>query len=118
MTDDKIAKLVVPSYGLRGEFARVELTDDEFEDMHNEYLNEQINLVNTVADREDVFKLDSNTTRMLLDKMIPPFQYWLENKIACKKATENKARTSEIDTKRKAKANEFANRVNSPTKSL
>ena len=117
MTDTKIVKVVVPSFGLKGAFERVDLNRKEFETLQEDYLAEQLALLETISTR-DIDRIHSETARMLLDKMIPPLQYWLENKFACNRLNTGATKPADPHTKKvleqaakQAKAKKFADRI-------
>lgn len=100
MTDTNIVKVVVPSFGLKGAFERVDLNRKEFETLQEDYLAEQLALLETISTRDIVDKIHIETARMLLDKMIPPFQYWLENEFACNKLNSGNPKPVDPHTKK------------------
>ena len=108
----KIVKLVVPSYGLRGEFSREELNEKQFSKLQREYIEEQMVVLEQVSAIPGIVKFSVESIRMLMDKLIPPFQYWLENRIACEHNA--KGTTDE----KKAKAREFAERIGTNRKEI
>jgi len=125
MSDNDIVKLVVPSYGLRGEFARIELDRQEFKDLQQAYLTEQMDLIKLVDERAVANGIGADEFRRLIDKLISPFQYWLENKIACRKINERTRKEKPMSPERKAdieeakaQADEFSDRVGTKPEDL
>lgn len=112
-----VVKVVVPSFGLKGAFERVDLNRKEFETLQDDYLAEQMTLLEHISTNDDASKIHIETARMLLDKMIPPLQYWLENKFACNRLNTGATKPADPHTKKvleqakQAKAKEFSERV-------
>ena len=101
---NEIVKVVVPSYGLRGEFAKKYLNKDEFEKLKAEYIQEAFDLMKEMDDAGDTIML------AIFEKTVSPFQYWLENKLACNKINEQHAK-DKPDAAKQKKADEFAKQI-------
>ena len=103
---DEIVKVVVPSYGLRGLFNQEEITLDEFEKLKGDYIEECNKTIRQIDTTGETFE----GVVAIFEKLMPPFQYWLENKIACKKINAENSKTAPNPEAEK-KAREFTTKI-------
>ena len=111
---EQIVKVVVPSYGLRGEFAKKYLNKDEFEKLKAEFINESYAVLQEIGS----VVITNTAVEAIFEKTMSPFQYWLENKMACDAINKTGEQNPEVQAEKKRKADTFAAQVGTEPKTL